>query len=267
MGPAQSAVLQADTQAKVAEGVDKLRAALKVGRAACGRSQQGGTAGAWHTHEGGQAAAVLRVLLLLQPPALRGARATPPAPAKPAASPGDGCLPAQPGQQRGRQLLSWGAVQVRDRGGWRYGRGLRRLRAACRFSKAGLPWPAPSPAHSTPFPGPCSIAEVLTTSLLQRALTYLRAYRQASGGGVGWGACTRRIGAAPQAPDDVAWGAPRVLAAARRFPWIALAVNPACPLPLSCLPQVDVWQLVKEGELQRLEAWMHAALDRPSGER
>ena len=54
--------------------------------------------------------------------------------------------------------------------------------------------------------GHYSIAEVLTTSLLQRALVYLPAYRG-----------------------------------------------------------VDVWGLVREQGLQRLEAWMTAALERPSG--
>ena len=54
--------------------------------------------------------------------------------------------------------------------------------------------------------GQYSIAEVLTTSLLQRALVYLPAYRG-----------------------------------------------------------VDVWSLVREHKLERLEAWMTAALERPSG--
>lgn len=53
--------------------------------------------------------------------------------------------------------------------------------------------------------GKYSIAEVLTTSLLQRALSYCQAYRS-----------------------------------------------------------IDLWQLVKDGGLVRLEAWMKAALERPS---
>lgn len=64
------------------------------------------------------------------------------------------------------------------------------------------------PILSLPSPPPVaySIAEVLTTSLLQRVLVYPRAYRG-----------------------------------------------------------VDLWRLVADAKLERLEAWMRAALDRPSG--
>jgi hypothetical protein len=81
-------------------------------------------------------------------------------------------------------------------------------RAPSAWQLAPLAGPDRRPAPHPPPPPtlPCSVAEVLTTSLLQRALVYCKAYRG-----------------------------------------------------------VDLWRLVADAKLARLEAWMKAAMERPSG--
>jgi hypothetical protein len=178
VGPAQSAILQSDTKAKLEEAERKMVRSLTVMDAFL-RSQGSDDGGDFFLGKqyrwggGGSRAAQLGVAVQ------RGAA--------PASAEHEMCLLG---------ALHPGACPHTT---------LSRAPSAWQLAPLAGPDRRPAPHPPPPPTLPCSVAEVLTTSLLQRALVYCKAYRG-----------------------------------------------------------VDLWRLVADAKLARLEAWMKAAMERPS---